>query len=792
MTGARSGVDLGVKVEPWEGRLASPQADRRLLEAFLERDEDSAEAAFRCLVDRHAPAVLRVCRDVLHDHHQAQEAAQAVFLVLARNAASIRRREALGSWLHGVALRVARRARDAEARRRKAEKRNAETTSERARRAPMADQPYQPELHEELSRLPEHYRLPIVLCYFEGYTQEEAARILGWPYGTVQTRLHRGRRRLREALARRDAGCAGVLTTILGPRRPPTDAVGPDWAAETARAAVKFARYGGAGSVSPSVSQLAATTTIAPSLPISAAWVLGLCLALGGVWLAGRYASREDPRPRTNEQIEVRAAIPRGSEPAMADAAPTDRDLAPPESTRIVKPGDVKPIPSAREPIMAAPRLAGESRRETPTVDGRELFERIWTPNDSRSHGGDGLGPVFNARSCVDCHDQGGTGGAGPSSRNIDVVTAADADAVMGAGFSYGFSMDFGAGTMEYRFGYDAPVETLRSAQAALASAAIHPGFRESNSIMLHRFGVDPAYSAWRTTIPGRHGRVEVRMSQRNPTPLFGVGLIDEIPDEAIIAAARRRTSAAAQTRGRVSRVEGGRVGRFGWKAQTATVEDFVVSAAANEMGLNVPGRRQAGDPRLLDVASEGLDMNKAECEALVDFVSELPTPMLSVPADPKQAATVKEGERIFRSIGCAGCHLPRLGDVEGLYSDLLLHDMGAELADSSGYAVFGAEPIQAKAPARDVEVSETLAREWRTPPLWGLRDSAPYLHDGRAETIAQAVMLHGGQGAASAERFARLSSRRRRQIEAFLNALAAPQTVAENSDDDPAGADAQ
>ena len=249
-------------------------------------------------------------------------------------------------------------------------------------------------------------------------------------------------------------------------------------------------------------------------------------------------------------------------------------------------------------------------------------------------------------------------------------------------------------------------------------------------------------------------------MSQRNPTPLFGVGLIDEIPDEAIIAAARRRTSAAAQTRGRVSRVAGGRVGRFGWKAQTATVEEFVVSAAANEMGLNVPGRRQAVDPRLLDVASEGLDMDKTECEALVDFVRELPPPTLSDPADPKQAATVKEGERIFRSIGCTGCHLPKLGDVEGLYSDLLLHDMGPRLADvSGGYAVFGAGPTKAPAPAKGDEVSETQAREWRTPPLWGLHDSAPYLHDGRAETVSQAVLLHGGQGTASAERFARLSA---------------------------------
>ena len=354
MMGARSGVDLGIRLEPRDGEKAGPQADRRLLEAFLTRDEASAEGAFRLIVDRHAPAVLRVCRDVLGDHHQAQDAAQAVFLVLARSAKSIRRREALGSWLHGVALRVARRARDVEARRRKAEKRNAETTTERARRAPMADQPYHPELHEELSRLPEHYRLPIVLCYFEGYTQEEAARILGWPYGTVQTRLHRGRRRLREALARRDPERAGLFATILGPRRAPTDAVRPEWAAETARAAVRFARYGGAGSVSPTVSQLAAATKIAPALSISATGVLGLCLAVGGLWLAIRYAGQENLRPQADPPIEASGSITRGADRVTADAAPTTPAVAPPRSVAKVKTPEVKPADNAAKPIPSA------------------------------------------------------------------------------------------------------------------------------------------------------------------------------------------------------------------------------------------------------------------------------------------------------------------------------------------------------------------------------------------------------------------------------------------------------
>ncbi|QEH37489.1 Cytochrome c [Aquisphaera giovannonii] len=412
-------------------------------------------------------------------------------------------------------------------------------------------------------------------------------------------------------------------------------------------------------------------------------------------------------------------------------------------------------------------------------MDGRELFERVWAVNDPRGHGGDGLGPVFNARSCVECHDRGGTGGGGLAGRNIDVATVGvPGDA--GGGFFYSFSMNFGGDGFQYRFGYDptAAGAAARSAgdRAAAAAAAAHPGFLESPSVVLHRFGVDPSYQAWRATVPGPHGTLNVAISQRNPTPLFGAGLIESIPDEAILAAARRRNS---QSRGRVSRVEGGRIGRFGWKAQAATLAEFVRSAASGELGLEVPGRRQADDPRLPGGLSPGLDMDEADCEALTRFVRDLPRPVAFAPAAAKEAIDVEEGSRAFRSIGCAVCHLPRLGDVDGLYSDLLLHDMGPDLSDVGGYAVFGAGPLAAPAaaapdPAR-ADRPDTRAREWRTPPLWGLRDSGPYLHDGRAATVSQAILLHGGQGLPSAERFARLSARRRRQVEAFLMTLSAP-----------------
>ena len=178
-------------------------SDQRLLSQFLARSDESAEAAFATLIERHGPLVHRVCLDILRGPDEAQDAAQAVFLVLARKARSIRKPESLGPWLHGVAIRVARHARSEMARRRVAERSKAEML----RRRPATESGLEPmdhtELHEEIDRLPEKYRRPIILCYMQGKTHAQAAEMLGWPVGTVQIRLHRGREQLRSRLTRR-------------------------------------------------------------------------------------------------------------------------------------------------------------------------------------------------------------------------------------------------------------------------------------------------------------------------------------------------------------------------------------------------------------------------------------------------------------------------------------------------------------------------------------------------------------------------------------------------------------
>src|SRR5947209_2361714 len=186
--------------------------DGDLLEAFLTRRD---EAAFEALLRRHGPMVLGVCRRVLDDADSADDAFQATFLVLARKAESIRKRPSVGSWLFGVAFRTALKARASAVRRR---------IHERAIMHPATTDPREeivwrelrPLLDAEMDRLPEKYRAPLVLCYLEGKTNEEAARELGWTKGTVSGRLARARDVLRQRLVRRGLDLtAGALAAVL-------------------------------------------------------------------------------------------------------------------------------------------------------------------------------------------------------------------------------------------------------------------------------------------------------------------------------------------------------------------------------------------------------------------------------------------------------------------------------------------------------------------------------------------------------------------------------------------------
>ncbi len=225
----------------WDSGTAASLDDATLLGSFLRRDA-IAEEAFAALVRRHAPMVLRVCRDVTGDSHDAEDAAQVTFLVLARKADSIRRGETLANWLFGTARRVAaRRVRDA-ARRRHHERRFAESAVVRPRAEESAQgrEEARARLYEELDRLPMRYRDPIVLCDLQGLTHDQAAAAVGCPLRTLQTRLYRGRQRLRERLDRR--GLTSAMGAVGSPLQAAT--VPTAWATATTAGAMSLATGG--------------------------------------------------------------------------------------------------------------------------------------------------------------------------------------------------------------------------------------------------------------------------------------------------------------------------------------------------------------------------------------------------------------------------------------------------------------------------------------------------------------------------------------------------------------------
>ena len=184
-------------------------SDAQLLERFL--GQGDAEA-FEALVARHGPMVLSVCRAILRDPHDAEDAFQATFLVLVKNGGMIRGRDALAGWLHRVAHRVAIQANTAAARRRTLERKVGQMAVAASTNGPAASNDLLPALHEEIARLPEKYRLAVVHCDLEGMTQAQAAGQLHWSERTIHHRLAEGRARLKRRLARR--GLAPGVATL--------------------------------------------------------------------------------------------------------------------------------------------------------------------------------------------------------------------------------------------------------------------------------------------------------------------------------------------------------------------------------------------------------------------------------------------------------------------------------------------------------------------------------------------------------------------------------------------------
>ena len=441
---------------------------------------------------------------------------------------------------------------------------------------------------------------------------------------------------------------------------------------------------------------------------------------------------------------------------------------------------------------------------------GRELFEHKWVPNDPLSPRGDGLGPMYNADSCVACHYLGAPGGAGSLEHNVELLS---------------------------REVPKASSSPRKKSVMQSNAGKVHPAFSAladgASSVLLHRFSTEARYERWRllvlgfkppaqlpsgnapivlranqekhgsrppvANLPQQHG-VSLRLSQRNTPALFGAGLVDSISDDMLLKLARRQAERHPDIAGRVARTADRKVGRFGWRGQVATLSDFVLTASAMELGLQSAGHMQAVDPLKQERRMGGIDLTREQCDALVAFVAELPAPRQLQAADQQQANSLAHGEELFESTGCAKCHVRDVGSAQGIYSDLLLHDMGPALEDplpsfpehsivhrtvvtsSSAYGGVRAMEILVDVPP---ETLASFRREWRTPPLWGVRESAPYLHDGRARTLTDAIAAHGGQAESSVKRFKALDFLERSHLLDYVNSLGASDSSL-TADDSP------
>jgi RNA polymerase sigma factor (sigma-70 family) len=306
--------------------------DGALLERFAAHGD---EAAFAALLQRHGPMVWGLCRRMLADSHEAEDAFQATFLVLVCKARSVRKQESLGSWLFGVAYRIARRARTGGIQRRRHEQAAAATLVHAAEPATAETADLRHVLDEELNRLPEKYRAPMVLCYFEGKTNEEAARQLRWPTGTVQGRLARARQLLRSRLTRRGVtlGAAALAGLAGAPEAPAA------LQAATLKGSVLWSKAREATGLSPEAVRLAQGVLHAMRITKMRIVLVGLLLA-GAVSAGAGWWCQQTPEPAVAEPVAV---------------TPPAGQLLPPEQPKI-KADDVDAL-GDRLPVGALARM---------------------------------------------------------------------------------------------------------------------------------------------------------------------------------------------------------------------------------------------------------------------------------------------------------------------------------------------------------------------------------------------------------------------------------------------------
>jgi CxxC motif-containing protein (DUF1111 family) len=362
------------------------------------------------------------------------------------------------------------------------------------------------------------------------------------------------------------------------------------------------------------------------------------------------------------------------------------------------------PAPHLGDPV------AGLDKAQQEQFDrGRALFARAFTPET-------GLGPLFNANACGECHEDPVTGGRGDE---VEIHVALVRP--------------------------DQTCDPLTDRGGPVIQQQVTPALKSA-------LGIDSE--------PAPEG---VPLAHRTTPDIFGFGLLDAVPEKEILAYADPDDRDHDGISGRPNRTADGRVGRFGRKAQVASLRRFNDDAFLIEVGITSPADPLESTiggkpiPSGVDPAADPeIDAGVlADVDAFVRFLA----PPQPLPLD----WTGRRGRKVFGRIGCAGCHVPVLetGDSPtaalahkevAAYTDLLLHDMGPDLAD--------------------ICLGLATPSEFRTEPLMGLHLMPQFLHDGRARTIEEAVRLHAGEATRARDRFQALDERDRAAILAFLKSL--------------------
>ncbi|MEM9814431.1 MAG: di-heme oxidoredictase family protein [Pseudomonadota bacterium] len=386
---------------------------------------------------------------------------------------------------------------------------------------------------------------------------------------------------------------------------------------------------------------------------------------------------------------------------------------------------------------------------------GNGIFDRPWVAAPASTIASDGLGPFFNARSCQGCHIKDGRGHP-PEPGDLNMVSML-------------FALSGPDGGPDPRFGHQFQDQAVTgmSAEGAV-SVSYEPlpfTYPDGTTVTLRR----PVYT---TEAPLSDG---VSLNPRVAPPMIGLGLIEAIAAEDLAAHADPDDLDGDGISGRLA-ITNGQVGRFGWKAMEPSILEQSATAFHNDMGLSTrPRPAPAGDctvaqPICLAAFHGDADGEPEVADALLDLVVFY-SANLAVPArrdidDPE----VLDGKGLFYQAGCTGCHVPKFatasdadpsqrGQLIWPYSDFLLHDLGPDLADPNPSA-------------------DRLGAEWRTPPLWGIgltevvSGHTYFLHDGRARSLEEAILWHGGEAEASRDHFAAFSITEREALLRFLESL--------------------